>query len=75
MRNRWPADRATLAYCTRPRALPRSPLQCPAPRSYIAKLACEMQGRAECPLPGQWQHTLIFGGLQVIMSQLPNLER
>jgi hypothetical protein len=32
-------------------------------------------GRTDCPLPGQWQHTIIFGALQLIMSQLPNLER
>lgn len=41
---------------------------------YITKLSCQIQGVAECPLPDQWQHTLIFGGLQVFMSQLPNLE-
>ena len=42
---------------------------------YITQLGCKLSGRAECPLPSQWQHTVIFGGLQVLMSQLPNLER
>ena len=45
--------------------------------AYITKLSCGVRGIKveECPLPAQWQHTLIFGGVQMLMSQLPNLER
>lgn len=25
-------------------------------------------------MPAQWQHTLVFAGVQLMMSQLPNLE-
>ena len=44
--------------------------------AYITKLSCGARGiKADaCPLPSQWQHTLIFGGVQLLMSQLPNLE-
>lgn len=41
---------------------------------YIARLACRMKGLEVCPLDAQWQHTLIFGAVQILMSMLPNLE-
>jgi hypothetical protein len=42
---------------------------------YIAKLLCKVQGKDACPLASQWEHTLIFGAVQVLMSLLPSLER
>lgn len=61
---------ATTNRHNRPATLPHTPCR------YIAQLICELQGD-KCPgvLQSQWQHTLIFGGVQVLMSQLPNLER
>jgi hypothetical protein len=46
---------------------------------FLAKAACELQGLpAGAPAAlfaaSQWKMTLIFGCLQVLMSQLPNLE-
>jgi hypothetical protein len=41
---------------------------------YIARLACHTTGRTTC-FDGQWQHTLIFGAVQLLMSMLPSLER
>jgi hypothetical protein len=33
------------------------------------------RGKDQCVMTGQWQHTLVFGAVQVLMSMLPNLER
>ncbi|KAI8467603.1 MAG: transmembrane amino acid transporter protein-domain-containing protein [Monoraphidium minutum] len=41
---------------------------------YIARLACKRAGVEACPLDAQWQHTLIFGAVQILMSMMPNLE-
>jgi hypothetical protein len=40
-------------------------------------MACKTQGRPAdaCTMGEQWQHTLVFGAVQVLMSMLPNLER
>ncbi|GBG00553.1 amino acid permease [Raphidocelis subcapitata] len=43
---------------------------------YIARLSCQLQGlpSSSCVLVSQWQHTLVFGAVQMLMSMLPNLE-
>lgn len=41
---------------------------------YIARLACSAAGLQTC-FDHQWAHTIIFGAVQLAMSQLPNLER
>jgi hypothetical protein len=49
----------------------------PRVRRYIASLSCKLQGEpaSRCTLTSQWQQTLVFGGVQLLMSMLPNLER
>ncbi|GBF89355.1 hypothetical protein Rsub_02233 [Raphidocelis subcapitata] len=42
---------------------------------YIARYACDAAGKgASCPASALWIHVLIFSAVQLLLSQLPNLE-
>lgn len=40
----------------------------------IARIACDWDNNTDCPIDKQWIAAIMFGGVQLVLSQVPSLE-